>query len=245
MIVRSFFYGHQLTLMEKLSIKSFIDNGHTFKLYTYNDKSINYQVAGLEIEDASQVIDHKDFFTYDGEGDCPMNSVGGFSDIFRFALLEKFGGWYVDMDVTCLKNFSELTDTCVLRPSCCDKIVANIIKSDHNDFNKSVLSKYKEDIKKDNNCWVKPLDILTNQAKQFDLMKYVVKSELFGDDNMDVITSYLTNNVYDIPVLPTYAIHWCNTACSTGNWDSRLKVNWNEPRKASLFYCLLTKHKLV
>lgn len=245
MEIRSFFYGQSLSLMEKLTIKSFIDNGHTFKLYTYDSSSINYATDGLIISDANGIIDYKDFFIYDGEGDCPKNSVGGFSDIFRFAILEKLGGWYVDMDVTCLKNFSELTDPVILRPSCYDKIVANVIKSDHHEFNKTVLDKYREDVKKDNNCWVKPLDILTDCVNEFNLRSNVASPDLFGNDNMDIITSYLTNNVYEVPTLPKYAIHWCNTACTTGNWDLRLKINWNDPRKTSLFYCLLRKHKLI
>ncbi|WP_410002920.1 glycosyltransferase [Campylobacter volucris] len=92
-------------LMELLSIKSFLDNGYKFQLYTYNlDDKIFNKLEKLfddfELKDANEIIDFKNFF-YDNLG----VGISAFSDYFRFKLLYLKGGVWVDLDMVCLNYF--------------------------------------------------------------------------------------------------------------------------------------------
>jgi|GEM_PF-527033 glycosyltransferase involved in cell wall biosynthesis len=97
-IIQSFWTG-TLTTMERLCIKSFLANGHEFHLYTYD--KLEDVPDGCVIKDASEIVpkSHLPRFKY----------VQQFADFFRYALLLKNGGWWVDMDNVCLKpwNFTE------------------------------------------------------------------------------------------------------------------------------------------
>lgn len=246
MQVNAFYYGVEFSLMEKLTIYSFLNNNFKFKLFSYNKNFCDIQHQNFEIIDANEILDKKYFFTYKGNGDCPVNSVGGFSDIFRFKLLQQLKGWYVDMDVTCLKSFDELSDKAVIfRPNEKYGAVANIIKCNNMDFINDVLNEYHKSINESNNDWIKPLDIFYDRIKKYQLQEYIVDKAYFGDDSSSDVIDYVDKNIYELSFIPKYAIHWCNTACTTANWNKRLRVDWNTPRPASLYYCLLQKYGLI
>lgn len=86
--------------MEQLCIRSFLANGHEFNLYAYGP--IEGVPAGCIVRDASEIL--------------PVSAIGqfrnlaNFSDLFRFALLYRMGGWWVDMDVCCLRLFDFRSD---------------------------------------------------------------------------------------------------------------------------------------
>jgi mannosyltransferase OCH1-like enzyme len=83
--------------MEILCINSYLANGHEFHLYTYSD--IANVPNGTIVKDAGSIIPEKDIYV-----DC----FGGYVNLanqFRFTLLFKLGGWWVDMDSVCLKPF--------------------------------------------------------------------------------------------------------------------------------------------
>ncbi|MFY4724212.1 glycosyltransferase [Campylobacter jejuni] len=106
--VSSFWYtpkGYKgIGLMELLSIKSFIDNGYKFILYTYNlnDKifrKLDELFDDFELKDANEIVSFKNYFRDDrGAG------VAAFSDFFRFNLLYLRGGVWVDLDMICLNH---------------------------------------------------------------------------------------------------------------------------------------------
>jgi len=245
MSINSFFYGKKLNKMEELTIVSFLNKNNTFNLFSYSKNITDIKDKNLNIINANEILNEDKFFTYFGFGDCPTNSVGGFSDIFRFALLKKIEGWYVDMDVTCLSDFKTIDSPIVLRPHKTQDVVANIIKCNNSDFIDYIYNEYNEKIDRNNDNWVKPLEILKNAVKKFDLQKYIVENGVFGNDDADFLYKIINNNVYELENLPTHAIHWCNTACTTSMWNTKLKVDWNKPRLASLYYCLLKKNNLV
>jgi len=243
--INSFWDKDKLSLMEKLTIKSFIDHGHKFCLYTYKD--INYNVEGLEIKDANEIINFKDYFLYEGFGDCPKNSVGGFSDIFRFFLLKKIGGWYTDMDVTCLKNFSDLDKkNIVLRPHNRWKVVANIIKLNDSKISEKILNRYNV-INSKNNDWALPIRLLTEELENNSLInsENLVDITVFGNDDPKFLYNIVKKDIFSQNKLPSHAIHWCNTAVTTGNWDNNIRSDWNKPAPLTLLYCLCKKHELI
>lgn len=84
--------------MEKLSISSFLDNGHEYHLYVYDDLP-GVPPAAI-IKDANEILPASAIFMY---RDRP--SYSGFSNFFRYKLLLERGGWWVDSDIVCLRPF--------------------------------------------------------------------------------------------------------------------------------------------
>ncbi len=101
----SFWFGENLSPYEILCIKSFIDHGHSFSLYSYNELNVP---AGVETRDANLILPREDVFFYaTGPG---AGSVAAFANRFRYALLYKLGGWWVDTDIICLSDTIPNTD---------------------------------------------------------------------------------------------------------------------------------------
>jgi hypothetical protein len=94
--IQSLWIGSGLSAMEQLCIRSFLANGHEFHLYTYQpmegipEGTIHRD--GNEILPASMVFRDRD-----------IESFSGFADLFRYKLLLERGGWWVDMDIVCLR----------------------------------------------------------------------------------------------------------------------------------------------
>ena len=98
-IVQGLWIGGELSNLEKLSIQSYIDNGHEFHLYTYDD------VKGVPSEaidkDGNDIISKSELFFYTTPDH--YGSYSAFSNWFRYKLLLEKGGWWSDMDMICLK----------------------------------------------------------------------------------------------------------------------------------------------
>jgi len=112
-VIKGMWIGDSLSNVEKLSINSFLKNGHDFHLYVYED--IKGIPDGVVVKDANTVLGRDKIFKYRKMGKKEGNDIGnegfaGFSDWFRYALLHKEGGWWSDLDSICLKKFE------ILRP---------------------------------------------------------------------------------------------------------------------------------
>jgi hypothetical protein len=97
-MIQSLWIGEKLSIMEQLCISSFLQNGHTFHLYVYND--VAYVPEGTVLKDANELISSKRIFKYKN-----FNSYAAFANLFRYKLLFQKGGYWVDTDVVCLKPF--------------------------------------------------------------------------------------------------------------------------------------------
>ena len=97
-VIQSLWIGPRLSMMERLSIASFLQNGHSYILYAYGP------VEGLpedaELKDANEILPSCVIFTYAEYATC-----SGFSNFFRYKLLLERGGWWVDTDMICLRPF--------------------------------------------------------------------------------------------------------------------------------------------
>lgn len=100
--IQSLWVRGRLTTMEKLCIKSFLENGHEFHLYTYDE--VSGVPGGAIIRDGREILSEDKIFTYQTEG-FGEGELAGFADWFRYVLLYKKGGWWVDTDVVCTKKF--------------------------------------------------------------------------------------------------------------------------------------------
>lgn len=98
-VIQSFWTG-PITNMERLCIKSYLDNGHEFHLYTY--EKLSGLPEGTTVKDANEIIAHEQMDKFAN----PQQ----FSDHFRYSLLYKLGGWWMDMDTVCLRPFTFAQD---------------------------------------------------------------------------------------------------------------------------------------
>jgi hypothetical protein len=96
-IIQSLWIGGSLTKMEHLCLKSFADNGHTVHLYTYGD--VGNIPNNVIVKDGNSIVPKDKIFTYKN------GSYSAFSNFFRFTLLCKKGGYWIDADLLCVKPF--------------------------------------------------------------------------------------------------------------------------------------------
>jgi hypothetical protein len=97
-LIQGLWIGPRLSSLERLSIVSFLRQGHPYHLYTYGE------VAGLPegavLRDAGEILPASAIFLYPG-----YESYSGFANGFRYKLLLERGGWWADTDFVCLRPF--------------------------------------------------------------------------------------------------------------------------------------------
>jgi mannosyltransferase OCH1-like enzyme len=98
-IVNGLWIGSELSVMEQMSINSFLRHGHEYHLYVYDD--VKYIPRGVMVLDAREVLPASTIFQYKHS-----KSYAGFANFFRYKLLLDKGGWWADTDVICLRPFS-------------------------------------------------------------------------------------------------------------------------------------------
>jgi len=81
--------GPELSLMEQLSISSFLQNGHDYHLYVYDE--VKNIPAGTVIRNANEILPAAGMFQYKHRP-----SYAGFASHFRYKLLLERGGWWAD-----------------------------------------------------------------------------------------------------------------------------------------------------
>jgi hypothetical protein len=96
--IQSLWLGSRLPMMQRLSISSFLANGHNYHLYAY--ESLATVPEGTQLKDANEIVPRS--LTNNLECD----SYAHFSDMFRYRLLFERGGWWADTDVVCLRPFA-------------------------------------------------------------------------------------------------------------------------------------------
>ncbi len=96
-VIQALWIGGKLSKLEQLCIASFLNNGHPFHLYTY--ENVKGVPKGAQLKDANEIIQESKIFTTHG------GSYAHFADWFRWELLFQKGNFWVDMDIICLKPF--------------------------------------------------------------------------------------------------------------------------------------------
>ena len=97
-IIQGLWVGPELSVMEQLSVSSFLRHGHQYHLYVYGD--VKNIPSGTIVKDGNEVLPASRIFQYKQQA-----SYSGFSNFFRYKLLLERGGWWVDTDTICLKPF--------------------------------------------------------------------------------------------------------------------------------------------
>ncbi|EMH3045823.1 hypothetical protein V6G57_000165 [Campylobacter jejuni] len=181
--ISSFWYtpkGYKgIGLMEILTIKSWLDNGYKFHLYTYNLNDrifLKFQELfdNFTLKDANDIVPFSEYFSDDrGSG------VAAFSDYFRFNLLYQRDALWVDLDMVCLNHmdlnqeyiFTQEIDKDETKP----RITTSFLKFPKNsDFGKNLIQEAKKIIdNKKNIPWgvIGPW-FLAEQVEKWNLGKY-------------------------------------------------------------------------
>ncbi|HEX2452234.1 MAG TPA: glycosyltransferase [Vicinamibacterales bacterium] len=102
-VMQGLWIGTHLTTLERLSIASFLHNGHDYHLYTY--AHVRNVPDGTTVKDAREILPESHIFQYKDH-----KSYSAFSNFFRYKLLLERGGWWVDTDTICLKPFDLIDD---------------------------------------------------------------------------------------------------------------------------------------
>ena len=99
--IQGLWLGNRLGLIEQLSIRSFLAHGHPYHLYTYED--VADVPAGTKIMDGNEILPSSELYRGQHRGWAP------FSDWFRWELLLRRGGYWMDLDMVCLRplDFAE------------------------------------------------------------------------------------------------------------------------------------------
>src|ERR1700686_5215359 len=98
-IIQGLWIGSELSTLEQLSIASFLQNGHEYHLYVYDLPK--HVPVGTVVRNANEILPSSSIFQY-----REYQSYAGFANFFRYKLLLERGGWWVDSDTVCPKQFN-------------------------------------------------------------------------------------------------------------------------------------------
>jgi hypothetical protein len=204
-VVQGLWIGDELSLLEQLSIKSFLDNGHEYHLYVYND--VKNIPEGTIIKDANEIIDESEI--YKNTYFSLEYGYLGFSDYFRVKLIYDKGGFWVDTDLVCLKYFDFEEDYVFTHEisHVKDGISSSIFKCPKNsiflkdmydDIHSSPFEKTDEG---------NILYIFREYVKKYGFENYIKDSKLFSTVDLTNITSIISKK-YDRDLCEgCYSVH--------------------------------------
>jgi len=104
MLMQTFFNGRRLSPLEILCLRSFVAQGHTIDLYTFNQSINTDSLLGVTIKDASSIAPliaaHMTKYVQIASGTADESVLndyaGAFIDYFRYKLLYDNGGYWID-----------------------------------------------------------------------------------------------------------------------------------------------------
>lgn len=202
--IHSFWISGKLQPINLLTIRSFQKHGHKFVIYAYEPFGLT---GDCEVRDAREILPESEIFYYKNMlGGNPNFKFGGIAERLKAEMLFQLGGWHVDLDVTCLKSFNDLTGDYVLRPH--EKgVVGNIIKAPkHSELARRYVEHTKT-IDENNLIWEKSFIGLNQIVSDLGLEKYILPKEILGDDSDAYYKPFLKAN--NKPNDELCAVHWC------------------------------------
>ncbi|MGC1487251.1 MAG: hypothetical protein WA784_05620 [Albidovulum sp.] len=101
--IAALWIGGNLSFLEQLCLKSFLDAGHHLKLYSY--EPIGNAPDGTELADANEILGRDNFLRHSRTSSPALHS-----DLFRYHLLKKCDRTiWADTDAYCVKRFQSAT----------------------------------------------------------------------------------------------------------------------------------------
>ena len=234
-IVHGMWIGETLSPLELLTIKSFVSCGHSFWLWTY-DAIQTPLPEGTLLKDARQVLPEAAVFRYQfgnqfGHG---KGSLAGFSDIFRYKLLYEYGGWWADMDITCLPPL-HFEAPYVFRSHDVFPVVGNLMKCPpHSALMRDCFERASALVHEKNADWLLPIRILNEAIEQQGLSKYI--KDISNADRWEQVQFY-TRFPAKLPDR-YYVLHWMNE-----EWRAR-SLSKNTCTPYGVLDTLMTQHAI-
>jgi glycosyltransferase involved in cell wall biosynthesis len=250
--VHGMWIGSSLSRMELLTLRSFVQQGHRFHLWAY-DHITTPIPDGVVLEDATAILPRSAIFkrrAVDEQSGVGAGSYGApFSDLFRYKLLHDKGGYWADMDVTCLKPFP--SDTPYLFRSHRIGVVGNIMKCPRG--SRLMAQTYEQTLRlaNEDSAWLLPNQILAENVKRLELSKYIRPNFCNADSWPDVVQPFIENDY--APPGEWYAIHWLNEVWRTLSQNGGLfkgrpmlkyKVDKDQPKEGTTLARLCETHGL-
>jgi glycosyltransferase involved in cell wall biosynthesis len=207
-IVHGLWIGERLSNLGLLTIHSFLRQGHEFHLWLYDDLQTALP-KNVILENAEAILPRTRIFRrreIDPETGVGRGSLGLFSDLFRYKLLFEKGGWWVDMDVTCLRPFNFQTDY-VFRPHRVG-VVGNIMKCPRRSMLMKMTYEQVEREVNENSPWLLANRTLSGNILRLKLDRFLHPDICNQESWLDAIKPLIDS---DCPLPETwYAIHWIN-----------------------------------
>jgi len=230
--VSSLWIGKKLSLINIISINSFLHNSYKYNLYVYEE--VENIPKGVNILDGNDILPDSAIWHY-GKG-FNKGSPSSFSNEFRYTLLYENGGLWTDTDVVLLKKL-ELND---------EFIFISEMNNEKQQVTTSVMysKDSKQDIFKDCINEIKNMDtniirhgdigpVLFNyKVREFDLLNYVLPTAKFCP-----IHWFELFNIID----PTYKLS--EESVSVHLWQSRWKTDGIDEYKEYDKNCIYEKLK--
>lgn len=226
-IVNGLWLG-KITHLEELTLRSFAKCAE-FHLWTYGEVGVS--IPNVIMRDGREILPEKDIFVYPNKMDLPFGGGThvGFSELFRYKVLYDKGGWWSDMDITCLKPLEEIDSKYFFREHGILPVVGNIMKCPP----KSELMKrcYEDSVRVVNETttdWHLAMKILDRHVNDLGLNQYI-KKDFCNIDRLPVVKELVKPNstVFE----SWHFIHWMNTI-----------FNKNDYHTESVFGKLLTEY---
>jgi hypothetical protein len=232
-IVHGLWIGDRLSLMEHLTLRSFLACGHRFVLWVYSPLTDRLP-EGVEVRDAAQIVPRERVFSY--RAGRFRGSFAGFSDLFRYKLLYDHGGWWSDLDVACLKPL-DFDQWYAFHPHGRLGLVGSVLKAPpKSELMRRCCIWTARNVDADNTVWTKPIRILVSEVRRLDLSRYVLPPETALADWRDG-EKYAVTSAAPPPGL--HLIHWCNEWLKSQGFDK------NSPVPGTTYHAILRSHGLI
>lgn len=224
-IINGLWIGEYLSNIELLTMRTFMEQGHRFRLWVYN--AIKTELPqGVEVMDANTIIPESKVFRYKntntfGHG---KGSVSGFSDIFRYKLLHDMGGWWMDMDIACVKPL-DFDEPYVFRNHHMLPVVGNAMKCPKgSQLMWDCYIEASEKVTDENTDWHLPIQILNDQISSHGLLEYV-RPHISNNDRWDDLKRFVLHK----KAIPNeyYFIHWMNEEWRSRGLDKNNVKPWS------------------
>lgn len=210
-IVHSLWVGSALSPLEMLTIHSYVANGCQFWLWSYDQNSIELPEGAVQ-KDAREILPEREVFRYSEDTllDLPSGrgSHAGFAEIFRYKLLFEHGGWWSDMDVTCLKPL-DFECEYVFHDHWKLAAMANVFRCPpKSELMRRCYEAATREITAYNTAWHRGMEILDIELASLGLQRFIYPQICNRDDPTE-IEAWLSTGQSRLSD-SWYFVHWCN-----------------------------------